>query len=421
MKKGIFFFFALLFALSFTVCAGNILSPALDVIASDNSMVKAGVTSNGELCFDVDDFDLALGVNVSSITVTSLPHQTAGRLMLDNLYVVENQVIYREDFSILTFIATDADAEASFNFRANGSIYEIECSLLPLESVNLPPVASNGSAISTSTNSNISCYDVLKGFDPEGDMLRFEIVSLPKKGLVSLTNRSTGDYKYTPYINARGTDTFSYRVRDSFGNYSETCVVEISIEKYNDNIVFSELDERYLNAVIALYENGYIDCATNEAGELVFASDELITKEELVKLVMDVMGAKNVPTVTHTRFADDSEISSELKGYLECAYSLGIIKGKNEADGLHIEPKANVTTAEAAVIINNIIGADIDTSLTVFADDSEIPEWAKDAITSLTELGILKKADGKISPNAPLTKAQVAQILKALLEYRGKI
>ena len=70
------------------------------------------------------------------------------------------------------------------------------------------------------------------------------------------------------------------------------------------------------------------------------------------------------------------------------------------------------------MIINNVIGMKKDTSLTVFQDEGEIPSWARASIESLTEAGILKKDEGKINPNAPLTKAQVATILMSLLKYK---
>ena len=112
--------------LLFTVCAfaQGKLSPALDVIANDNEMVKAGIVYDGEIGFDVNDFDNSLGSNVRSITVVSLPDESVGRLMLGNLYVVENQVIYREDFSSLKFIPKSSDeSSCSFTFSPDKSGY----------------------------------------------------------------------------------------------------------------------------------------------------------------------------------------------------------------------------------------------------------------------------------------------------------
>ena len=423
MKKFILFTAIFIFVFTLTVCATSKISPAIDVIANDYSMVKASFVSNGELVFDVGDFDDALGVNVSSITITSLPAEEAGRLMLDNLYVVENQVVLREDFSMLRFVGTSNDsADAVFKFKPNENEYELECSIKLLESVNLSPVASNGAAVSAWTNMNISCFGALSGYDPEGDTLRYEVVSYPEKGLLMLTNAETGDYKYTPYEDARGTDAFSYRVRDSHGNYSEVCTVKMKIEKLKTSLVFADFeDERCLNAAITVCENDLMTYSISTGGSYNFRPNEEVTREEFIVLVMKAMGAKDAPTVEKTRFADDNDITPEYKGYLESAFSLGIIKGVNESDGVHINPKNSITTAEAAKIIHKIIGAKIQTSMTVFADSDQIPEDAMEALTSLTDIGILEKTNGKISPNSPLTRAQTAQILMSLLEYRGKL
>ena len=422
MKKFLFFTVLLMFTLCIGINASKI-SPAIDVIASDFSMVKASLSQNGELIFDINDFDEAIGTNVKSITVTSLPDKNVGRLMLDNLYVVEKQVVYREDFSMLRFVQTAEDsAGAVFKFKPNESEYEIECSLKMLQSVNLSPVATNGDSVSAWTNSNISCFGVLSGYDPDGDELRFEMVSYPEKGLITITNTATGDYVYTPYEDATGTDAFSYRVRDAFGNYSETCVVKMKIEKLKTSLVFSDLENNScLNAAITLYENDIMTFKPNANGSFDFRPNEEITREEFIVLVMKAMGAKDAPSIEKTRFADDNDITPEYKGYLESAFSLGIVKGKNENDGVHLKPKETITVSEAAKIINKIIGAKIESGITVFEDFDQIPKDAVEDITTLAELGILTKTNGKISPNSPLTREQTAKILMSLLEYRGKI
>ena len=423
MKKTLFFVIILTFILAFSVSASDKLSPALDVIASNHSMVKSSATDGNEVIFDVNDFDKPLGVNLKSITITELPNQNVGKLMLDNLYVVKNQVITRDDFSMLKFVqTTKEELNATFKFKPNDGEYEIECALVLLESVNLSPVASNGEYVSAWTNMNISCFGTLGGYDPEGDELKYEIVSYPEKGLITITNAKTGDYKYTPYENATGTDSFSYTVRDKHGNYSEICTVKMKIEKLKTSLVFADMkNEKALNAAIVMYEENLMTFKPNSDGTFDFRPNEEITREEFISLVMKAMGAKDVPIVEKTRFADDADIKPEYKGYLESAFSLGIISGKNERDGVHINPKGSITTAEAALIINKIIGAKIQTSMTVFADDDQIPDNARESITSLTEVGILQKADGKISPNSPLTRAQTAQIIMSLLEYRGKL
>ena len=280
MKRFLFFTVVVVFMLALSVCASTKLSPAIDVIANDFSMVKSTVANDGEFIFDINDFDLPLGVNVQSITITSLPSTSVGRLMLDNLYVVESQVISRDDFSMLKFVKTATESiDAVFKFKPNDNEYEIECSIKELSQVNLSPVVSNGESVSAWTNMNISCYEVLSGYDPDGDKLRYEITSYPEKGLLVLTNTETGDYIYTPYEDASGTDAFSYRVRDEYGNYSESCTVKMKIEKLKTSLVFSDLDDdRCLNAVIAMHDNELMTFKKNKDGSYSFRPNEEITR-----------------------------------------------------------------------------------------------------------------------------------------------
>ena len=420
MKK-IFFFFSVFMMLFTTLAfAGEKLSPALDVIAEENTMIKSAVPTDGELCFEVDDFDAPLLCHVSSIVITELPDKKAGYLMLDNLYVVENQVIYREDFDSLRLVSKSESPSASFRFKPNDREYEIECALISLKEKNLSPTAGGGIVVSASTIKNIACSGTLLASDPEGEELIFEITKQPKKGLLTLTNINTGDYVYTPYENKRGSDSFCYRVRDSHGGYSEECKVEIKIERKKSSFVFSDVDDTDLCAVISACESGIMEPTVNADKTLSFSPDKEITREEFIYLVMRTLVSSEAPSIEKTRFADDSEITDKYKGYLESAFSLGIIEGTREADGVHIHPKEPLTLAEGAVIINNIIKRKSDTSLTIFSDSDEIPVWAKEDIDALCSAGIIKKDEGKISPNSPLTRAQVAQIIMALIKLKSK-
>lgn len=422
MKKFALIFIILAFAMCLSASAQKALSPAIDIIAKENEMIKTGLLSNGAIDFDTADFDVALGNNVSSITICSLPKESEGKLMLENLYVVENQVIYREDFSLLKFVsASSEEAVSAFSFIPNDCAYEISCSLKTTKSINFSPVAANGESISAWTQENISNYGVLTGYDPDGDALKYEIVNYPKKGLIKITDNLNGDYKYTPYLDATGVDAFSYRVRDSYGNYSEICTVSVRIDKLRVNLVFNDIEEKYLNAALIVSEFEIMECVKNEDGTISFNPNQSVTKEEFLYLLMTVMGAKDVPTLEKTRFADDNEISKEYKGYAESAFSLGIIKGESKVDGVYFNPKKEITVAEAAEMINKIIGAKTNNFKPTFNDEKDVPMWAKDALTALNGLGIIETENGSVYPNKPLTRAQTAQILMSLLQFRQKI
>ena len=52
-----------------------------------------------------------------------------------------------------------------------------------------------------------------------------------------------------------------------------------------------------------------------------------------------------------------------------------------------------------------------------FADQSEIPAWASEAIYSLHAIGVMNPPDGCIEPSAPLTREETAAMLAAMLTY----
>ena len=150
-------------------------------------------------------------------------------------------------------------------------------------------------------------------------------------------------------------------------------------------------------------------------GELYFLPDEKVSRADFLKMAMDVLGADNVPTVKSTIFDDDGDIQEELKGYVASAYYLGIIKGVNEDTGLYFRPNSAITRSEAAVILNNIIGAEPPETVPVFADSDSVPAWAKNAIYALNSLGIFGTTEGgRLDASAEMTRAHCAELLLGL-------
>lgn len=80
---------------------------------------------------------------------------------------------------------------------------------------NMPPTqepTATGSCGYVTLNSSLS--GTLSGSDPQGRQLTFELVGSAADGTVTLTNPLTGSFTYTPNANARGTDSFTFRVNN---------------------------------------------------------------------------------------------------------------------------------------------------------------------------------------------------------------
>ncbi len=405
--------------LGLTPVSASILSPGLYLLSPEADMIKSGIVCS-EISFSAADFADALGVAPSTITVTSLP--TSGKLYLGDHMVRLQQVITEKQLAALRYVPGDTRESVSFRFRAEGD-YSHLCTLCFSDTANSAPVTVSNTASMTAsglsqwTQQNISLYGTLSGTDPDGDAIRFELLDYPEKGICTITNAASGDFVYTPYDGALGADSFTYRVRDSYGQYSGAVRVSVTIAEPVTTTVFADMDGHWAqNAVMVLSAEGIVR-GVQVGGASYFHPDDISCREDFLVTVMRALGAGEIPPCP-TDFADDTEISAEASGYVQRALSLGIIHG-SEVDGrLCFRPRDPVTRAEAAVICNAILGAETPERIPTFADNSAIPTWAKPSLYALSDLGILRgTGDGNLSPDSPISRAQAAQMLYKIRQY----
>ncbi len=380
--------------------AGNAkLSPALDHIAQSHTMIKSGERDSA-VCFTEEDFLNHTGIEASWIKINSLPNEAEGTLMLGANKVSLGQKISWGNIDLLRFVAEDGTTECSFSFTTEGN-YVTDCIIKLSDSIGSAPVTEGG-GINAVTQTDISCHGILQASDADGDILMYEISSYPTGGIVMITDTQEGSFVYTPYEGFTGVDSFSYRVRDEMGNYSDTCQVSLEVVERSMTDVFADMDEHYAHSA-ALYavKEGYMSCIA-ENGSLYFDPDEKITRGEYLTAVMTAMGAPKLSS-SKTVFADDDEIINEHSGYVKAAHKLGIIKGIETEAGLVFAPNETITRAEAAVILNRILGAE--------AEENTGDTWAGRDVSALSRLGIMSISENEEDLSATLTRAEAAQML----------
>lgn len=77
-----------------------------------------------------------------------------------------------------------------------------------------------------------------------------------------------------------------------------------------------------------------------------------------------------------------------------------------------ISPEASLTREEAAVMICRTLGiAQEDVATRSFADDNTVSGWAKPYVNALVNAKLLNGADGKLNPKNTITRAEVVTIL----------
>ncbi len=426
MKK-IISLFVLLSTLLTVLCFGGVEAFAFfgsgaKVVAADVNMIKTALIGQ-KICFTDGDFKSALALNdFDTITITEIPLSTEGTLLLSGRRVGKGRVIKRKNLGALVFIpSSDTVKECKFKFTVDGYAggAEIECILKFIDKVNYAPeaIGDTAGASSISTQQSISVWGNLGATDPEGDELQYIIVSYPKRGSITLTEKDSGRYCYTPSGKYTGKDKFTYVVRDEYGNYSKPMTVSVKVNERMCDTVYRDMEEREeYNAAVAMTAMGIMS-GVQLGDDLYFHPDEEVTRAEFVAMAMKCVGIKADSSLTSTYFDDDSEISPSLKGYIATAQRTGLIVGDFKGGKLLFSPDEKITRYEAAKILADISNANAEGEESVFAGDSDIPVWARSGVYAMCSLGVFDSEDTS-SLAEKITRADVAEYLYRILKNR---
>lgn len=396
------------------------MSYGLSVLAARTDVAVSAMVGN-DVTFTADTF--ARGMNLSEVkylTVMSVPSEADGELLLGSTRIAAGQSLAAANLPSVVFRpANDEIARASFTFTVNGGTVPMTCNLFLLSEKNYAPTVSvaAGLMLDRVTYRNVALHGTLAAQDPDGDALTYEVVSYPQKGSVTMIDAAKGKYVYHPNKGYVGSDSFSYVARDPYGNYSASATVSLRIEVAGTSVNYVDLAEAQVVSAIAVTEAGVMS-GSQIGNQYYFDPDKGVSRVEFLVMAMNAVGITEVPACEQTEFADDADIPKTMKGYVAAAQKTGIANG-TQADGvLTFQPNEFLTRAEAAVILEKLLEAKPNAeSVPTFADTSEIPTWAEDAVLTLSSVGVMTATDGNISPLSAITRAQTAELLAAAMRY----
>ena len=414
-RKLLTLFLALLlsFGILLVPTSAERLSEGASNYAEDAMLIKSGYLGE-TLSFREKDFKQALGTSkLSSITITSLPERSEGSLLLASSRVSKGDSIPASALDLLKFIPVDKTVEGSgFTFTA-GNVAggaEITCRIRLVDKKNAAPTAAGG-ALSVLTQSDISYFGTLTASDADGDSLYFRVTAYPENGTLTLLDKETGVFRYTPDQGFAGKDSFSYVVRDEYGHFSTESKVSVSVKKRSSSLVYEDLagTETEL-AAIALSDAGIMLGRLSGDG-MYFDADTTVSRGEFTAMALKVAGITPASNTYDTCFDDNEEIPASVRPYVATAQEMGIVRGSFNGNGLYFEAERDITAAEAAVIICNLMEVKADESAAVLATGGDIPVWARAEVGTLHAMGALDTA----TSNEPLSRAAVAKLLYTFL------
>jgi VCBS repeat-containing protein len=357
-----------------------------------------GVSAQGaELYLSQADFSGTVALD--GIVVTAVPGDES--LTYGTRTVRAGDILPAAALDALTFSGTET--ETISYLPVSGGVVGTQTTLALRPAKNEAPTATDQQF---ETYKNIPLTEALNAADPENGALTYQVTKEPKRGTVTISD--DGTFTYTPKKNKVGTDSFTYVATDDQGQTAQA-TVSITIQKPADKATFADM-ARDPDQFVALWlkDQGVYGGETL-AGELYFNPDETVTRGEFLVMVMDLLQISPETGELVSGFADEAGTPAWMQPYIVSALRSGIVSGVRSADGLVFRPTAELTHAEAAVLVNNLLGLEGDSAVSVFAADDTVPAWARSAVEALAQADVLTTG----GDTTPMTRRECARLLYA--------
>lgn len=181
---------------------------------------------------------------------------------------------------------------------------------------------------------------------------------------------------------------------------------EITKAKYDDINICPWATE----AITALSDMNII----NGKSEREFAPNDLVLREEFIKLIVSALNVQNMEYANHFLDCEGKWFSP----YVNTAYEMGLVNGMGDGTfGAGME----ITRQDLSVMIYNALkhrNVKVEKQGAEFVDQNEISAYARDAIGALTGLGILNGyEDGSFKPLENASRAEAAVVIYKSLQY----
>ncbi len=412
----------LLFPIGISASASLLLSDAIPTLSEEYTLIKSAYPGQ-DVRFSATDFKQALGIkNFKEITVETVPPAEDGVLYYGSTPVKAGDTIPRESLDLLVFRPVKSGLEkTAFTFRcenyAGGA--PLTALLRFVMRINeAPTVLPVKASSSVSTYRDMTVEGTLCAADPEGDELYFMVLDYPDMGTLRMLNSAGGDFRYTPKRGYTGSDSFTYVVRDAYGNYSKPETVRITVKKNGSSLTYADLSDSALTLpAIVMAEEG-IMMGSLSGDDMLFNPDGEVTRGDFLVMAMKAAGIQKRAGLRETVFDDNKSIDVSIRPYVATAQEKGYVVGSFGDEGLLFRADEVISRAEAAVIVARILELEAPAVAKTYADSHAIPSWAKGSVEALCMAGIYATDEsGALSADQPLTRASAAEMLYETVRY----
>lgn len=413
----------LLLALALTLAlpAAALLSAGGDELSV--TVFAKNTAPGGVLAFSPEDFRVTGSgdAKLDSIVLTSLPDAGAGLLRLGDRELAVGESVSMRAVAGMRFypLSIPVVDVTEFTFTpvfSNGTTGEdVTVSVHLLREENGAPAAED---LELCTYKNVAVNGQFAAVDPEGDLMSFQLVKKPARGLVTISEDGSGSFVYTPYENKTGKDSFTYVAVDSVGNVSEAAMVKVTISRCKTKVTYADMEgERSHKAAIRLAEEGIFvgECMD---GMYCFRPELPVTRDQFLAMAMSAVGQEALKGVSVTGFSDDEAIPTWAKGYVSSALMSGVVRGVTGSDGtICFNTGAWITKTEATVLLDRLMKVE-NAADTETLGEAAVPAWAYQSALNMRAVSVLTDTSAM---GEPLSRGEAAEMLCALLEYQDSL
>ena len=206
-----------------------------------------------------------------------------------------------------------------------------------------------------------------------GDEIDVYVIALdPEKKKISLGYKTEATNPWTIFNN-------EYKVGD---------VVTVKIVKPTDKAMYQDLAGDTLAYTAMWLKDRGVYTGKRIAGNLCFEPEGTLTRGEFLVMAMKLLGAEPESARLTSGFADESKTPAWMRPYIVSAFKSGMVSGVTSPDGMVFRPSSNLTRAEAAVMLQNILDLPQSQEAAVFSEDCAVPVWAQASVSALESAGI---------------------------------
>ena len=136
-----------------------------------------------------------------------------------------------------------------------------------------------------------------------------------------------------------------------------------------------------------------------------------LTRAEMATIINRSFNAIEMESLTKFK---DVPITKWYFDEMAKAVKMGTFLGS----GTRLNPEQNITREEAFLTLSRAfnISVEDDISLNAFSDKNMVSSWAKNEVAALVKEGYVKGSNGQINPEKNITRAELAQIMDNLIK-----